>query len=59
MAALLAATPTAAAADIDFERQIRPLLVERCGECHGVETQESSLRLDVKHRALKGGTLAR
>jgi len=55
VAALLAATPTAVAADVDFERQIRPLLVERCGECHGVDTQESSLRLDVKHRALKGG----
>jgi len=43
------------AAEIDFERQIRPLLVERCGDCHGPDTQESRLRLDVKHRALKGG----
>jgi len=43
------------AAEIDFERQIRPLLVERCGDCHGADTQESRLRLDVKHRALKGG----
>ena len=53
-----AETPTAAidpAAAIDFERQIRPLLVARCGDCHGPDTQESSLRLDVRHRALKGG----
>jgi len=44
-----------APAAIDFERQIRPLLVGRCGDCHGPDTQESHLRLDVKHRALKGG----
>jgi hypothetical protein len=54
-ATLLAAAGAAHAADVDFERQIRPLLVERCGDCHGPDTQESSLRLDVKHRALKGG----
>lgn len=54
VAALVAGSSTASAADIDFERQIRPLLVERCGDCHGADTQESSLRLDVKHRALKG-----
>ena len=45
----------AAGSEIDFERQIRPLLVERCGDCHGPDTQESSLRLDVRHRALRGG----
>ncbi|MCX7430252.1 MAG: DUF1549 domain-containing protein, partial [Planctomycetia bacterium] len=51
-----AASPAAdAPAAIDFERQIRPLLVGRCGDCHGPDTQESRLRLDVKHRALKGG----
>ena len=50
-------TPAAtdAPAAIDFERQIRPLLVSHCGDCHGPDTQESHLRLDVKHRALKGG----
>jgi len=46
---------TAPAADLDFERQVRPLLLEHCGDCHGPDTQESSLRLDVRHRALKGG----
>jgi mono/diheme cytochrome c family protein len=51
-----ATSPAAdAPAAIDFERQIRPLLVGRCGDCHGHDTQESHLRLDVKHRALKGG----
>jgi mono/diheme cytochrome c family protein len=51
-----AASPAAAAPTaIDFERQIRPLLVSHCGDCHGPDTQESHLRLDVKHRVLKGG----
>lgn len=40
---------------IDFEQTIRPLLVARCGDCHGPDTQESRLRLDVRHRAFKGG----
>jgi len=38
-----------------FEETIRPLLVARCGDCHGPDTQEGGLRLDVRHRALKGG----
>jgi hypothetical protein len=37
------------------EDTIRPLLITRCGDCHGPDTQESGLRLDVRHRALKGG----
>ena len=50
----------AAADEVGFERQafesqVRPLLIRHCGECHGPDTQESSLRLDVKHRAFKGG----
>jgi hypothetical protein len=51
----LAAVDPAAAADIDVESQVRPLLVRRCGECHGPDTQESRLRLDVRHRAFRGG----
>jgi hypothetical protein len=38
-----------------LEDVVRPLLVERCGGCHGPDTQEGGLRLDVRHRALKGG----
>lgn len=29
-----------------FEAKIRPVLIEHCSECHGVETQESNLRVD-------------
>ncbi|WP_145259211.1 PSD1 and planctomycete cytochrome C domain-containing protein [Calycomorphotria hydatis] len=38
-----------------FEERIRPLLLERCIECHGGELQESSLRLDSRDSILKGG----
>src|SRR5262245_5438173 len=38
-----------------FERRIRPLLIQRCAECHGDKKQESGLRLDVREAAMKGG----
>jgi mono/diheme cytochrome c family protein len=40
---------------VDFERDIRPLLHARCVECHGANKQQSGLRLDHKAAALKGG----
>ena len=56
VAGLLIGNLAPASADtIDFETQIRPLLVAKCGDCHGPDMQESSLRLDVRHRAFKGG----
>ncbi|MEI7820542.1 MAG: DUF1553 domain-containing protein [Verrucomicrobiota bacterium] len=48
-----AATGTAHAAD--FEKDIRPLLRERCVECHGTKKQKGELRLDAKVFAFKGG----
>jgi hypothetical protein len=30
-----------------FERRIRPLLVEKCQDCHGAEVSEAGLRLDT------------
>jgi cytochrome c553 len=38
-----------------FEKQIRPLLVEHCSECHGADTQESDLRLDGYAGIIRGG----
>jgi cytochrome c553 len=56
VAFLFGGMAAASAADtIDFETTIRPLLVAKCGDCHGPDTQESGLRLDVRHRAFKGG----
>lgn len=45
----------AGAGDIDFQREIAPVLESRCWHCHGEETQESSLRLDRRIGMLKGG----
>ncbi|NLX96753.1 MAG: DUF1553 domain-containing protein [Rhodopirellula sp.] len=38
-----------------FEAKIRPLLAQRCFDCHGRETQESGLRLDSLAAMLEGG----
>ncbi|MCA9053603.1 MAG: DUF1549 domain-containing protein, partial [Planctomycetaceae bacterium] len=55
-----AGRPHATAADpdatqVDYLREIRPLLEEHCYECHGSETREAGLRLDRKRPALAGG----
>ena len=38
-----------------FETKIRPLLIEKCGACHGAETQEADLRLDTFAGFMGGG----
>jgi hypothetical protein len=38
-----------------FENKVRPLLAERCLECHGPEKQKANLRLDSLSAILKGG----
>jgi hypothetical protein len=38
-----------------FETKIRPLLAERCIECHGEKKQKGGLRLDSKEGWQKGG----
>lgn len=51
----------ALAADVDpehakfFEREVRPLLAERCFKCHGDQKQSGGLRLDIRANALAGG----
>ncbi|MBL8819625.1 MAG: DUF1553 domain-containing protein [Planctomyces sp.] len=44
-----------AAQDLDFENQIRPILIRYCSECHGPKSQKGGLRLDVRHTAIRGG----
>lgn len=43
------------AADLDFARQIRPILSDKCFACHGPDrkNQKAGLRLDVREAALK------
>jgi ankyrin repeat protein len=43
------------AADVDFTRDVKPLLRTKCYSCHGPEQQMGSLRLDDKERALIAG----
>ncbi len=44
------------AADLEhFERAVRPLLVERCAECHAVERPKAGLRVDHVEHLLRGG----
>ncbi|MEI8090459.1 MAG: PSD1 and planctomycete cytochrome C domain-containing protein [Opitutaceae bacterium] len=54
-ALILAAT--AAAAPVDFSRDIQPILSENCYHCHGPDasSRKSGLRLDLHAEALAGG----
>jgi len=54
---LLAAATRLSAEDTDFfESKIRPILVERCYECHSAgKKQKGGLLLDTKAGVLKGG----
>jgi hypothetical protein len=51
---LLFAT-SALAAEVDYARQVKPLLTERCYACHAALKQEAGLRLDTAASILKGG----
>jgi hypothetical protein len=45
-----------ASADIEFfEQSIRPLLVERCLDCHAGDAAEANLQLDSRDGMLRGG----
>lgn len=45
----------ARSAEIDFERDVLPILREHCIDCHSQQTSESDLRLDSAVGALRGG----
>ncbi len=45
----------AIAADVDFARDVRPILTKHCVRCHGTKKQEGGLRLDVRRLARVGG----
>jgi len=40
---------------IDFSRDVQPIFIKRCHECHGPDKQRSKLRLDLKAEAVRGG----
>src|SRR5882672_6391004 len=47
--------PAPAGRQVDFLKDIQPILTNTCFECHGPEKQKGGLRLDQKGGALKGG----
>src|SRR5277367_451911 len=40
---------------IDFAKDVRPLLEQKCFGCHGEDVQQSGLRLDKRQNAMRGG----
>jgi hypothetical protein len=47
--------PPPADRKIDFAKDVQPLFAKHCYSCHGTESEESGLRLDLPKRALAGG----
>lgn len=57
LAATLTVSAFAAESSIDFKRDIEPIFVKRCSECHGPDVQKSKLRFDIKAEAMKSGVI--
>jgi mono/diheme cytochrome c family protein len=51
----IAAVRPSGADEVDFARDIRPILAAHCHKCHGPDKQESALRLDSGAAMLSGG----
>jgi len=49
------AIPPAAKRNVDFKKDIQPLLMTHCHTCHGATKREGGLRLDRREEALNGG----
>ena len=45
-----------AAAEVDYTRDVKPLLQQHCVGCHGAKRQRGDLRLDSRAALLKGGS---
>ena len=44
-----------AAEEVDYARDIKPILIQHCVQCHGPVKQENGLRLDTGAAAVRGG----
>src|SRR5438128_682428 len=42
-------------AEVDFTRDVAPLLQSHCSGCHGAQQQMGGLRLDSREAAMRGG----
>jgi hypothetical protein len=58
--ALATASFAAAPREIDFNRDVRPILAENCFACHGRDAaqRKADLRLDVRDAAIEAGAIA-
>src|SRR3954451_19709093 len=45
-------------ARVDFRRDVQPILKSNCYGCHGPSQQMNNFRLDRRHDAMRGGTIA-
>jgi hypothetical protein len=52
--ALVIGSVSVRAADVDFEKDIKPIFEQTCIKCHGPETAKNGLRLDSRAAMLKG-----
>jgi hypothetical protein len=56
---VLALTPPSGGitAEVDFQRDVQPILAEHCAQCHGADekARQGGLRLDLREHALVGG----
>lgn len=62
IAILISSLRVTSAADSEsnfFERKVRPLLIARCGDCHGADAPEGDLTLTSVDGISQGGSLGR
>jgi hypothetical protein len=52
---MLAATGARAAGPVDYARQVKPILKQRCYACHGTLKRKAGLRLDTGAAIRRGG----
>ena len=56
LAWILILAPThAPGQEIDYTRQIKPLLNQHCADCHGIDLQEGGFRVDTGGLVVRGG----
>ena len=58
-ASAIVASTVLAEEQVNYLRQIKPILAKRCYACHGALKQEAGLRLDTAALAIRGGEAGR